>query len=274
MPAPVVVHKDVGGLVTDYQTQTAIYRATGREVRLHECRSACTLALGLPNVCVYPDSVVKFHQAYDPRSRQTDEFVSQQLFDSYPAAVRARLGGLTRAYRVLRGSELIALGVKNCNDPGTMVASASTPRRAPSSRLRAEPPPAEQGSLFAGLLQNMMSALGQSGELSPARPVKPDAMASAAAVKAAPMDSRLAEAPLPLPRPGEFASQTDAAPASETAPVTPRDAAGDTPLPPRRPLPWSASVSAVLRAAAMPRIIAGAHPILPVGFSTQAALRR
>jgi hypothetical protein len=72
MPAPVIVMKDVGGLVADYQSQTAIYRASEREVRLHECRSACTVALGLPNVCVYPDSTLKFHFAYDPRNHQTN----------------------------------------------------------------------------------------------------------------------------------------------------------------------------------------------------------
>ena len=48
MPAPVIVMKDVGGPVADYQSQTAIYRASEREVRLHECRSACTMALGCP----------------------------------------------------------------------------------------------------------------------------------------------------------------------------------------------------------------------------------
>jgi hypothetical protein len=40
MPTPGIVMKDVGGPVADYQSQTAIYRASEREVRLHECRSA------------------------------------------------------------------------------------------------------------------------------------------------------------------------------------------------------------------------------------------
>ena len=84
---------------------------------MHECRSACTLALSLRNACVYPDSILKFHLAYDPRNHQTNNQASQQLFDSYPAAVRARLGTLTRADKVLRGSELIALGVRDCNEP-------------------------------------------------------------------------------------------------------------------------------------------------------------
>src|SRR5271165_7356875 len=112
--APVVVMKDVGGYVDQYSVQTARYFASNREVRLHECRSACTLALSLPNVCVYPDSILKFHLAYDPRNHQPNADVSQQMFNSYPAAVRARLGTLTREYKVLRGSELISLGIRDC----------------------------------------------------------------------------------------------------------------------------------------------------------------
>ena len=69
-PQPVVVYKDVGGLVSDYQARTEDYRRENREVRLHECRSACTLALSLPNVCVYPDARLKFHQAYNELTRE------------------------------------------------------------------------------------------------------------------------------------------------------------------------------------------------------------
>ena len=50
-PSPVVVVKDVGGYVNEYAAQTEIYRRTNREVRLHECRSACTMALG-PAQCL------------------------------------------------------------------------------------------------------------------------------------------------------------------------------------------------------------------------------
>lgn len=142
-PQAVIVYKDVGGLVSDYEAQTEAYRRENREVRLHECRSACTLALSLPNVCVYPDAQVKFHQAYNETTRETDYGVSEKLFDSYPAAVRARLGTLTRQYRVLTGAELIELGVRNClrddrtlvagRRPAkpTVVAAASQPQAAP-----------------------------------------------------------------------------------------------------------------------------------------------
>ena len=135
-PAPVIVLKDVGGYVSQYQAQTARYRQEGREVRVHECRSACTLALSLPNVCVYPTSLLKFHKAYNANTREADEGVSGELFRSYPAAVQARLGGLTREYRVLTGSELIALGMRNCNGGGAQVARARQPEAAPVSAPR------------------------------------------------------------------------------------------------------------------------------------------
>ena len=126
-PAPVVVEKDVGGIVTDYMARTEQYRRERREVRLHECRSACTLALSLPNVCVYPSSLLKFHKAYDWKTRVRDEAVSAALFRSYPAAIRARLGGLTTDYRVLTGTELIALGVRDCG--GEVARVAARPAR-------------------------------------------------------------------------------------------------------------------------------------------------
>ena len=137
-PAPVVVMKDVGGYVSEYQAQTARYRQEGREVRLHECRSACTMALGLPNVCVYPGSLLKFHKAYNANTRESDEGVSGELFRSYPAAVQARLGGLTREYRVLTGTELIALGMRNCNAGGAQVARARPQDPAPTAAAPAD----------------------------------------------------------------------------------------------------------------------------------------
>lgn len=139
-PAPVVVYKDVGGLVTDYEAQTEQYRRENREVRLHECRSACTLALSLPNVCVYPDSQIKFHQAYNAITREVDLGISAKLFASYPATVQQRLGYLTREYRILRGSELIALGMRNCNgDNPVLIASRKQRQAAPTTVASARP---------------------------------------------------------------------------------------------------------------------------------------
>ncbi|MGC2832932.1 MAG: hypothetical protein WA238_01680, partial [Methylocella sp.] len=196
MPAPVIVMKDVGGLVADYQSQTAIYRASDREVRLHECRSACTMALGLPNVCVYPSSTLKFHFAYDPRNHQTNPQVSQQLFDSYPAAVRARLGTLTRSYKVLSGSELIKLGIRDCNEPKT-----NEPRIMAASAAAGKPPlaaqPGAEKPLLAGLADKMLSVFGTGGAAAHDRA----AVSPRPAAKPARAEVLLADIPQPPARP-------------------------------------------------------------------------
>jgi hypothetical protein len=160
MPAPVVVYKDVGGLVSDYEALTERYRRENREVRLHECRSACTLALSLPNVCVYPDAKVKFHQAYNAINREVDVGVSSRLFASYPATVQARLGYLTREYRVLTGTELIALGMRNCEGGSTMIASRK--QRAPSTSVASARPDGQSGASlasFGDIAQKVQSAV-------------------------------------------------------------------------------------------------------------------
>lgn len=144
-PAPVVVYKDVGGLVTDYEAQTEQYLRENREVRLHECRSACTLALSLPNVCVYPDAKIKFHQAYNAITKEVDLGVSSKLFASYPAQVQARLGYLTREYHVLSGVELIALGMRNCNGDNPVLV-ASRKQKALGALAQNEAAPSAQAS--------------------------------------------------------------------------------------------------------------------------------
>ena len=163
MPAPVVVMKDVGGLVTDYQARTELYRSQNREVRLHECRSACTIALSLPNVCVYPDSTLKFHQAYNEVTKEADLGVSGELWSAYPPAVREKLGNLTRQYKILRGSELIALGMRNCNAPAQqpqiMIARASP-----------APAPAQSGEFMKGVQSAVSSLFGTGPTAAPQQP--------------------------------------------------------------------------------------------------------
>ncbi len=287
-PAPVVVVKDVGGYVTDYQNQTAVYRITQREVRLHECRSACTLALSLPNVCVYPDSILKFHLAYDPRNHQPNAEVSQQMFDSYPAAVRARLGTLTREYKVLRGSELIELGIRNCNapkpgEPRIMTASAVPARQPPvllSSQAQA---PQDQGSgvrpVLAGLMNKMLSVFGAGGtaENMPARAAIAQ---SRLAAKPGPSQLSLTEIPLPPQRPLELAQPEIAAAAPLPVPEKTEAAIGRaaeaTVEASSALVPAKSALPAVRRLArdALPELITGAQPILPPGFSAYAEIER
>lgn len=261
MPAPVVVMKDVGGYVDKYQNQTELYRASDREVRLHECRSACTLALSLPNVCVYPDSTLKFHLAYDPRDHRSNLEASRQLFDSYPPAVRARLGALTRNYKVLRGAELIALGIRDCNAPRVMVA-ANASRKGAAASNQAEPQPAEQGSIFGGLVRNVAWVFDNlagrrepaGNKLQPARPAEAQEVAVADKTKQA-------------------ANEMSVEAADETG-VTRRPEAANAQSPTRRPANMGFSYDYKMARVTLPKVIAGAQPILPTRFTAYAELLR
>ncbi|MCW2317877.1 hypothetical protein M2322_003442 [Rhodoblastus acidophilus] len=255
---PVIVTKDVGGYVNEYAEITRLYAETGREVRLHECRSACTLALSLPNVCVYPDSLLKFHKAYNPLTKVANDEVSDQLMASYPAAVRERLGDLTRDYKVLTGSELIRLGIRDCTRP-------SGPAYAVA---RAKPKPAAPEPGFLGQLAETFSPAeaATATQVQPQRvqvaavrlnPPKPPETAPAAPSSVAPPPAPSAtatptptlapDAPLPPPRPADL-TQT---PPPIPTPVPRPDAVA----PPAAPAPAKVS--------AWGQRMAGSAPILP-----------
>lgn len=265
-PAPVVVIRDTGGLVADYKRQTEIYRSQGREVRLHECRSACTLALSLPNVCVYPHSVLRFHQAYNRDTREIDHRISDELFSAYPQPVRQRLGYLTRKYKSLSGEELIALGVRNCNE--SPVLHARRQQRGASQVAQAAPSPATPG-----LMARMGAAVG-SMFAAPAHSPSPPVQTAMA--PPSPKISMKATSVIPLPPPRPIL-ETDATPVAVIAAAqAPADASkqdqtqGAAPLPPRRPAQWASH--GTMRAQ-LPRLITGAYPVLPAGLTAYAPLR-
>lgn len=257
--SPVVVIKDTGGYVDDYAAQTEMYRRTNREVRLHECRSACTMALSLPNVCVYPDSVLKFHQAYDPRNHVTNWPATEALFQTYPDAVRARLGTPTKQYTILRGSELIELGIRNCNgsQPRIMMAKASV-----------KPIPDGMFSGSAGLsgltgkLKGMIPSFGDkpggsAATLKPVVPVTTDMLK--------PDGGRPAEVPLPPERP-DMTITADIHPSISDDVVPTLVPFGGVPLPPPRP---KVLVAYAPKLAPIPLStpIAGSQVILPTTFT-------
>lgn len=262
-PAPVIVYKDTGGLVSDYEAQTELYRRQNREVRLHECRSACTMALSLPNVCVYPDAQVKFHQAYNAITREVDLGVSQKLFDSYPAPVQARLGYLTRQYKVLSGRELIALGMRNCNpgrDDGVMIASRKDPAQAVA---QAEPP-------HDNALQSMAKSVKTAVAKALARPEGEPAVALAFADRSpAPPQpfpaiaglSQEVEIPLPPRRP-DFRVATITP--DETVGVDAETASAPPPVV-IAPLAQEPAANAQPRHAFVPRRMEGGTPMLATG---------
>lgn len=268
---PVVVQKDFGGLVSEYRAMTELYRQQNREVRLHECRSACTLALSLPKVCVYPTSVLRFHSAYHRDTKQVDQSVSRELLNAYPAAVRERLGNrLTRGYRSLTGAELIQLGVRDCTQPAgeTMIARA---QQTPARSVVASNAPAQSDIGLANVVEGVRSFLGFGDPRQPSATIAPQPPVMTAALK--PADLSAIDPPLPPARPREIGggSQADEGTGEVAAGQNVQMAMLDAPVPPRRRDHVSAADEPP--AVALPRMIVGAQPILPTTFTAYARLR-
>ena len=243
LPAAVIVTKDVGGYVDQYRTMTELYRAQDREVRLHECRSACTLALSLPNVCVFPDSLVKFHAAYDPRNKAINWDETQKLFSTYPPTVQARLGTLTREYKILSGAELISLGVRDCNEKRILVAKAA--------------PAPESSDTVAKIMQGMKGALLTGSE------ANREGFRAQSTAPAVPVKTQQVTSPQSTPEP-----QPTDVPLPPARPAEPEPA--DVPLPPRRP---TSVILAQARIASIPpahRPMVGSARILPDKFTPYA----
>jgi hypothetical protein len=251
-PAPVIVVKDVGGLVSDYEQQTEIYRRENREVRLHECRSACTIALSLPNVCVYPDAKIKFHQAYNAITREVDQSVSTRLFGYYPEAVQGRLDHLTREYRVLSGTELIALGVRNCNGDDKIMIAANTKKQQPPAPATA-PVPASPLKDVAQSVQTAIAGALQRGEDASRAPIR---VVVADRTVVNPNIGRLFSDGTPPAPP----AKPDLAVASAPEALAPF--AAEIPLPPRRPPSTAMTTQDAEPAPARLQLIAGAKEIV------------
>ncbi|HUO55406.1 MAG TPA: hypothetical protein VMU18_11725 [Rhodoblastus sp.] len=270
---PVIVMKDVGGDVHQYAAQTHAYISSGREVRLHECRSACTLALAVPNVCVYPNSVLRFHKAYNPFTKATNDSISDAMMAAYPPAVRARLGVLTRQYKSLTGSELIRLGVRDCDAPAQPRILVARANVHPTSQ---NPLSNAFSGLFAGLGTSDIPVYGAYGapvkvqrvkvQVAEATPAPADRtqvavpVADAATPPApelapnlapnlAPEPTDAAVAPVPPPRPPDLAAAPEPPPA-------------DVPTPPYRPLAPPAARTARASTAAWGVPIRGSAPTL------------
>jgi len=267
-PAPVVVVKDVGGLVSDYRAQTAVYRSEGREVRLLECRSACTLALSLPNV----------HTAYNQNPKEIDQGITAELFNSYPQPVRERLGYLTRNYRNLRGEELIDLGVRDCRK-GTdvQIARARTQPQAQQPTVVATNAPQQNTAAgqgvdpVSGLVRGVASLFGSQQQPSVTTTTQPWPQVEVASLKPT------IEIPLPPRRPMDLQLPAET-PADVAAPETTSEQQGvqvasiqaDVPTPPRRPT--HVALGTYTRPIELPAVIIGAAPILPTGLSAYAPL--
>jgi len=80
------------------------------------CASACTMKLGIRNVCIAPDATLLFHQASYNGVRS--EIGTRMMLFSYPSRIRhwvLRTGALnSSSLTALSGRQAIAMGVRPC----------------------------------------------------------------------------------------------------------------------------------------------------------------
>jgi hypothetical protein len=116
------IKRDHGGILEAYKAKYAKIRDSGERVIIDGiCNSACTVVLGivpLNRICVTPNAVLGFHQAYYDKSWTFGVKVmsyagTADLMHIYPQSVKewiARKGGLTPDMkRVKNGPELWAI---------------------------------------------------------------------------------------------------------------------------------------------------------------------
>lgn len=123
----IVINNDRGGAVDTRVSRIKAYRNQGvhLEIRGQYCLSACTLYLGLPNICVTGDTVFGFHgpssgqygigltpAAFDHWSRIMADHYPSQIKDWYLRVGRNR----TMGFHTFRGTDLIGMGIAECDD--------------------------------------------------------------------------------------------------------------------------------------------------------------
>jgi len=118
---PVVIYNDGGGVVTSYQNAVYRYNYSHRRVEIRgSCRSACTLALAVNNVCVGPGAILKWHHAYNPQTGAPVYSVTNDMMAMTPTKIRRlvepNIGINYNPNATLNYQQLVALGVPDCAD--------------------------------------------------------------------------------------------------------------------------------------------------------------
>jgi hypothetical protein len=118
-PAAIVITHNTGGLVDDYFAAARRFTITGQRIEVSgECRSACTILLEVPTICVRPGAVFRWHHAYEQRSGVVRSDITDLMLSHLPSRISARLQGRISvnytAQASLGYSELLTLGVPAC----------------------------------------------------------------------------------------------------------------------------------------------------------------
>lgn len=111
-----------GGRIVDFLPIVQQYNASGELFRIQGvCKSACTLFLGIRNVCIERDATPMFHGGHDIQENVTgpDTRASRAMLYRFNEALRQHLldGHYmdTEEYHTLMGTELIdRFGYREC----------------------------------------------------------------------------------------------------------------------------------------------------------------
>ena len=118
----IIINSDRGGVLDQYVRQVSQLSRSGQRVELRgRCYSACTLYLGLRNVCIHPSARFGFHgpsrsgtplgqREFDHWSRMMANHYREPLRSWFLNTARHRING----HHFRRGSELIAMGYRAC----------------------------------------------------------------------------------------------------------------------------------------------------------------
>ncbi len=129
---PVIIEQDRGGLVAVYQKAVMQYNSENRRVEIRgACNSACTLALGVKNVCVGKDAIIRWHHAYDQSTGISRSDVTREMLSQIPFKVAQRVGPyITVNYNehtTLNYAQLLQLGIADCDGYNPTVQASVTP---------------------------------------------------------------------------------------------------------------------------------------------------
>ncbi len=108
-----------GGRFAQFDPIVDRYNATGESFRIEgHCRSACTLFLGIKNVCIDPGANLLFHAGHD-RNRNITASATQHLLNAYNFKLRAYLVSNhymdTTEFHAISGRNLIQkFGYREC----------------------------------------------------------------------------------------------------------------------------------------------------------------
>lgn len=107
-----IIRFDDGGRIYDYSEMINLMGE--RPVRIEGvCQSACTMFLGMPNVCVAPTAALAFHgPVSDNQSIRHLMLLMETMADHLPSAVATRYRadwGLSVDYTWITGAEILAM---------------------------------------------------------------------------------------------------------------------------------------------------------------------